>query len=128
MKLLKAVTFMCVVCGIAFAQVKVSPVISMTWDLTAEATTAGQRIGVQSSLSGDRYYGIDTNGSDHRTYLGWKFAKLGIGISGTGNNNTYYSIGATYNAIGGLNTDLEYMIHTNSALESYIRLSLVATF
>ena len=128
MKLLKTITFMCVVCGIAFAQGKVSPVISMTWDIDSTATVT-QRVGVQASLDGDRFYGIDTNGSDHRTYLGWKFAKMGIGVSKGNDADTFYTLGATYNTIGGLNTELEYWtVASGGSTGGAIRISLVATF
>ena len=71
MKLLKTVIFVFMVCGFCFAQGKVSPVIAMTWDWDNEAntTTAGERFGLQASIDGDRSYGIDTNGTDHRTFF-----------------------------------------------------------
>jgi hypothetical protein len=128
MKLLKTVTFMFMVCGVVFAQGKVSPVVSMTWDIDSTATVT-QRIGVQASLGGDRFYGIDTNGSDHRTYLGWKFAKMGIGITSGEDADTFYTLGATYNAIGGLKTEIEYWtVAAAGNTGGAIRISLVATF
>jgi len=126
-KLLKTVIFVFMVCGFCFAQGKVSPVIAMTWDWDNEAntTTASERFGLQASIDGDRWYGIDTDGTDHRTYLGWKYTKLGIGVTGT---ETLYTIGATYNAVGGVLTELEYVGSTDTTVNPFLRLSLVATF
>jgi len=116
------------VCGVCFAQGKISPVIAMAWDWdnVSDSTTAGDRFGIQVSIDGDRSYGIDTNGKDHRTYFVWKYSKLGIGV--TENNSTLYTIGATYNVIGGIQTDLEYVGNTDNAVNPFFRISLVATF
>ena len=127
MRLLKSVTLAVMVCGVVFAQSKISPVISMTWDHDPTGNTdltAGQRIGVQSSIGGDRWYGIDTDGADHRTYFGWKYAKLGIGIIG-GTDDSYYTVGASYAALGSLRSELEYV--TKGTVNT-LRLSLVASF
>ena len=115
------------VCGFCFAQGKVSPVIAMTWDWDNDAntTTAGERFGLQASIDGDISYGIDTNGTDHRTYFAYKYTKIGIGVTGT---ETLYTIGATYNMIGGVRTELEYVGNTDTAVNPFLRLSLVATF
>ena len=115
------------VCGFCFAQGKVSPVIAMAWDWdnVANTTKADGRIGVQAKIDGDRWYGIDTDGTDHRTYLGWKYTKLGIGVTGT---ETLYTIGATYNVIDGVRTELEYVDTTADVGNPLLRLSLVATF
>ena len=136
MKLLKTVIFVFMVCGFCFAQGKVSPVIAMAWDWdnVANTTTAGERIGVQASIDGNRWYGFDTNGSDHRTFFVWNYAKIGIGIGDTGTdgiNETIYTIGATYNMFGGVRTELEYVGNSGDAVDiqnPLMRLSLVATF
>ena len=127
MKLLKTVIFVFMVCGFCFAQGKISPVIAMAWDWDNEAntTTAGERFGLQASIDGDRSYGIDTNGTDHRTFFVWKYTKLGIGVDA---GETIYTIGATYNAIGGVLTELEYIGSTDTTVNPFLRLSLVATF
>ena len=127
MKLLKTVIFVFMVCGFCFAQGKISPVIAMAWDWdnVANTTTAGERFGLQASIDGDRSYGIDTNGTDHRTFFVWKYTKLGIGVTGT---ETLYTIGATYNAVGGVRTELEYVDTTGDNSNPLLRLSLVATF
>ena len=127
MKLLKTVIFVFMVCGFCFAQGKVSPVIAMAWDWdnVANTTTAGERFGIQASIDGDRWYGIDTDGTDHRTFFVWKYTKLGIGVTGT---ETLYTIGATYNVIGGVRTELEYVGSTDTTVKPFLRLSLVATF
>ena len=127
MKLLKTVIFVFMVCGFCFAQGKVSPVIAMAWDWdnVANTTTAGERIGLEAAVDGDRSYGIDTNGTDHRTYFACKYTKIGIGVTGT---ETLYTIGATYNAVGGVRTELEYVDTTGDGSNPLLRLSLVATF
>jgi len=115
------------VCGFCFAQGKISPVIAMAWDWdnVNNTTTAGERIGVQASIDGDRWYGIDTNGTDHRTYFTYKNTKLGIGVLA---GKTLYTIGATYNLVGGVRTELEYVGSTDTTVPPFLRLSLVATF
>ena len=133
MKLLKTVIFVFMVCGFCFAQGKISPVIAMAWDWdnVANTTTADGRIGMQASIEGDRWYGIDTDGIVHRTFFAWKYAKLGIGVGDTNTdtfNETIYTIGATYNAVGGVRTELEYVGNTDAGIKPFLRLSLVATF
>ena len=115
------------VCGFCFAQGKISPVIAMAWDWdnVNNTTTAGERIGIEAAVDGDRSYGIDTNGTDHRTYFAYKYTKIGIGVTGT---ETLYTIGATYNAVGGVRTELEYVDTTGDGSNPLLRLSLVATF
>ena len=127
MKLLKTVIFVFMVCGFCFAQGKISPVIAMAWDWdnVANTTTAGDRIGIEAEVDENRWYGIDTNGTDHRTFFVWKYTKLGIGVTGT---ETLYTIGATYDAVGGVRTELEYVGNTGAAINPFLRLSLVATF
>ena len=126
MKCLKTIAVVIVFGGAVFAQSNVSPVISMTWDWQDSTFAVDQRIGVQASIDGDRYYGIDTNGSDQRVFFGWKFAKLGIGATGEG--ETLYSVGATYSAVGGLATEIEYVGTTAEGIDSFIRISLTTTF
>ena len=130
MKLLKTVAIMLLMAGADFAQVKVSPVISMTWDWNDEegSVVVDQRFGVQASIDDDRYYGIDTDGTDHRTFFGWKFVKLGIGIPAASSTETIYTIGATYNVVAGLNTEIEYVGKSGASANSFIRVSLAATF
>ncbi|MDP6587044.1 MAG: hypothetical protein QF535_20495 [Anaerolineales bacterium] len=132
MKLLKTVIFVFMVCGFCLAQGKVSPVIAMAWDWdnVANTTKADGRIGMQASIDEDRWYGIDTDGTDHRTFFAWKYAKLGIGIDEDANgvNQTIYTIGATYDAVGGVRTELEYVGNTDAGINPFLRLSLVATF
>lgn len=129
MRLLKGVAFAVMVCGVVFAQAKISPVISMAWDYDVssdvDTIAVSQRIGVQSSIGGDRWYGIDTDGTDHRTYLGWKYAKMGIGLN---KGDSYYTIGASYAAVGSLRSELEYIGYTDGVTKPLIRISLVATF
>ena len=125
MKLLKTVIFVFMVCGVCFAQGKIAPVIAWDWDNVTNTTTAGERFGIQASIDGDRSYGIDTNGTDHRTFFVWKYTKLGIGVDA---GETIYTIGATYNAIGGVLTELEYIGSTDTTVNPFLRLSLVATF
>ena len=127
MKLTRTVILVFMVCGFCFAQGKISPVIAMAWDWdnVANTTTAGERIGIEAAVDGDRSYGIDTNGTDHRTYFAYKYSKLGIGVIGT---KTLYTIGATYNVIGGVRTELEYVGSTDTTVNPFLRLSLVATF
>ena len=133
MKLLKTVIFVFMVCGFCFAQGKISPVIAMAWDWdnVANTTTADGRIGIQASIDGDRWYGIDTDGTDHRTFFAWKYAKLGIGVADVDDddvNETIFTIGATYGVVGGVRTELEYVGNTDASINPFLRLSLVATF
>ena len=127
MKLTRTVILVFMVCGFCFAQGKISPVIAMAWDWdnVANTTTAGERIGIEAEVDENRSYGIDTNGIDHRTYFAYKYTKLGIGVIGT---ETLYTIGATYNMIGGVRTELEYVGNTDTTVNPFLRLSLVATF
>ena len=126
MNLLKTITVVLVFGGAVFAYSYVSPVISMTWDWQDSTFAADQRIGVKASIDGDRYYGIDTDGTDQRVFIGWKFAKLGIGV--TEDEETLYSLGASYSIIGGLATEIEYVGTTAEGITSFIRISLTATF
>tara|TARA_B100000315_G_scaffold260754_1_gene324847 strand:- start:317 stop:712 length:396 start_codon:yes stop_codon:yes gene_type:complete len=131
MKLIKTMVVMLMVGGSVFAQ-NISPVITMTWDWNSDSTeyVIGQRIGVQAT-DGDKYYGIDTDGADHRTFFGWKMARLGLGITAdaadAAENVNYFTAGASYNVTGGLRTEIEYVTVPDNET-SYIRIGLSATF
>ena len=124
------------------AQDKITPTIGMTWDYDVANDNGGdimpdQRIGIRVTDK-KRTYGFDTNGDDHRTILGYSFAQIGIGVTpgADDTNDTWLTLGASYNFFKGVNTELEF-VHfpatedeNGAAIDakSMVRLSLVLGF
>ena len=100
----------------------VSPVISIRYDQIDNAITVTDAIGLQFDLGNDRYTGFDTDGTDHRLYVGWKFGKIGFGHDGA---NPEYTIGANYELVDNIGLDLDYVMGNNS---NNIRLALNINF
>ena len=122
-----------------FAQDKITPTVGMAWDYDladdSQTITPDQRIGIRVGDSKKRFYGFDTNGTDHRTILGYSFAMIGIGVTegADDTNDTWITLGATYSLIKGVNTELEFVHYPKDDAEDFdsksnLRLSLVLTF
>ena len=79
--------------------------------------------GLKFGLGNDRFTGYDTDGTDHRLYVGWKFGKIGFGHDGT---NPEYTIGANYYILDNIGLDLDFIMGDNN--ENNIRLSLNINF
>ena len=139
MKLYKLILAVLTLSCALFAQDKITPTVGMAWDYDlatdSEDITADQRIGIRVGDSKKRFYGFDTNGTDHRTILGYSFAMIGIGVTegADDTNDTWITLGATYSMMKGLNTELEYVHYPKDDAgdheeKRFLRLSLVLTF
>ena len=100
----------------------VAPVISMRYDSIDETVQVSDAIGLRFDLGSDRFTGFDTDGTDHRLYVGWKFGKIGFGHDGA---NPEYTVGATYGFIDNIEVDLDYVMGNT---DNNIRLGLNINF
>ena len=88
----------------------VSPVLSIRYDNLASGIAVTDAIGLQMDLGSNRFTGFDTDGTDYRIYMGWKFGKVGFGHDGAA--GAEYTIGANYEVIENISLDLDYVINT----------------
>ena len=100
----------------------VSPVLSIRYDDLSSGIFVSDAIGLQMDLGGEKFTGFDTDGSDYRIYVGWKFGKVGFGHDGAA--GTEYTIGANYEVIDNISLDLDYVINASENL----RLGIQITF
>ena len=100
----------------------VSPVLSIRYDNLASGIAVTDAIGLQMDLGSNRFTGFDTDGTDYRIYMGWKFGKVGFGHDGAA--GAEYTIGANYEVIENISLDLDYVINTAENL----RLGMQITF
>ena len=85
----------------------VSPVISIRYDNLDGAVEVTDAIGLKFNLQNNRYTGFDTDGEDHRIYVGWGFGKIGLGHNG---NDAEYTVGANYEVFDNIGLDLDYVM------------------
>ena len=104
-------------------QKDISPVISIRYDQIDDEVVVTDAIGLKFGLGNDRFTGYDTDGTDHRLYVGWKFGKIGFGHDGT---NPEYTIGDNYYILDNIGLDLDFIMGDNN--ENNIRLSLNINF
>ena len=100
----------------------ISPVLSLRYDDLAAGLTVTDAIGLQMDLGGNKFTGFDTDGTDYRIYVGWKFGKVGFGHDGSA--GAEYTIGANYEVIENISLDLDYVINTSENL----RLGIIIIF
>ena len=104
-------------------QKDISPVISIRYDQINDEVMVTDAIGLKFGLGNDRFTGYDTDGTDHRLYVGWKFGKIGFGHDGT---DPEYTIGANYNILDNIGLDLDFIMGDNN--ENNLRLGLNINF
>ena len=92
-------------------QKDISPVISIRYDQIDDEVVVTDAIGLKFGLGNDRFTGYDTDGTDHRLYVGWKFGKIGFGHDGT---NPEYTIGANYYILDNIGLDLDFIMGDNN--------------
>ena len=102
----------------------ISPIISIRYDKMDEdeAIVVTDAIGLKFDLGKSRSTGFDTDGTDHRIYLGWSFGKIGLGHDGT---NAEYTVGGSYEMVDNIGIDIDYVMGDNS---DNLRLALNITF
>ena len=96
----------------------ITPVLSIRYDNLAAGIAVSDAIGLKMDLSGNKFTGFDTDGTDYRIYMGWGFGKIGFGDDGSTTGE--YTVGATYEVLDNINMDLDYVMGTTDEL----RLSL----
>ena len=114
---------------ILIAQNGLSPVLGMRFDIN-DMSIVKQVIGVQINFDGDKYSGFDTDGEYSRIFMGWSYAKLGIGSTTAtdGTTSAVVTVGGTYNISGALNTDIEYVYSPDSAYSAGLRVAIGLQF
>ncbi len=101
----------------------VAPSVSLRYDNLSTGIQPSQAIGLKLNIDDNKYTGFDTDGFDHRIFVGWSFGKIGLGVDNL--NTPEYTVGATYPVLENLYVDLDYVI--NEA-EDHLRLSLTVEF
>ena len=99
----------------------ISPVLSIRYDNLDSGINVSDAIGLQMDLDGNKFTGFDTDGTDYRIYVGWRFGKIGFGHDGTA--GTEYTIGANYEVIENISLDLDYVINTTENLRLALQIS-----
>ena len=112
-----------------FAQNALAPVLGMRFNLDNTAVI-NQVVGVQINFGDGKYSGFDTDGQYSRIFMGMSYAKLGIGTHtpADGATSTEVTVGATYNILGVLNTDIEYVYKPEDVNGSGLRVALGLQF
>ena len=101
----------------------ISPVISIRYDQINNEIVITDAIGLKFKLGDDKFTGYDTDGTDHRLYVGWKFGKIGFGHDG---DQPEYTIGANYSILDNIGFDLDYIMGDNDS--NNLRLGINITF
>ena len=101
----------------------ISPVISIRYDQIDNNIEVTDAIGLQFDLGNKRFTGFDTDGTDYRIYIGWRFGKIGLGHDGL---NPEYTIGATYDIIDNIAMDLDFIMADDNS--NSIRIGLNINF
>ena len=101
----------------------ISPVISIRYDQIDNNIEVTDAIGLQFDLGNKRFTGFDTDGTDYRIYIGWRFGKIGLGHDGL---NPEYTIGATYDIIDNIAMDLDFIMADDNS--NSIRMGLNINF
>ena len=115
---------------ILIAQNGLSPILGMRFNIN-DMNTVKQVIGIQINFDGDKYSGFDTDGEYSRIFMGWSYAKLGIGstiATDGGTASAVVTVGGTYNISGALNTDIEYVYSPDSAYSAGLRVAIGLQF
>ena len=99
----------------------ITPVLSLRYDNLDSGINVSDAIGLQMDLDGNKFTGFDTDGTDYRIYVGWRFGKIGFGHDGTA--GTEYTIGANYEVIENISLDLDYVINTAENLRLALQIS-----
>ena len=99
----------------------ISPVLSIRYDNLDSGINVSDAIGLQMDLDGNKFTGFDTDGTDYRIYVGWRFGKIGFGHDGA--TGTEYTIGANYEVIENISLDLDYVINTTENLRLALQIS-----
>ena len=99
----------------------ISPVLSIRYDNLDSGINVSDAIGLQMDLDGNKFTGFDTDGTDYRIYVGWRFGKIGFGHDGAA--GTEYTIGANYEVIENISLDLDYIINTAENLRLALQIS-----
>jgi len=114
---------------IVIAQNALSPVLGMRFDIN-DMNTVKQVLGIQINFDGGKYSGFDTDGENSRIFMGWSYAKLGIGSATDedGTTSAVVTVGGTYNISGALNTDVEYVYSPENAYNAGLRVAIGLQF
>ena len=114
-----------------------SPTFTIRYEDFINDLTPSASVGLRLDIDGDRYTGFDVNtdASDTRLLIGWKWGLMGIGslaISDGNDGFTYhphYTFGVSYEIVNGLNSNFEYVMTPDvDAVADRLRLALSISF
>ena len=117
-----------------YAASSLSPSFTIRYEDFINDLTPTASVGLRLDIDGDRYTGFDVNtdASDTRLLIGWKWGVMGIGSVTTDNGVTWdphYTFGVSYEIVEGLNSNFEYVMTPDVAdIPDRLRLSLSISF
>ena len=121
----------------------ISPSITIRYDDILSGMTPSSTIGILLSIDDTKYTGFDTNtdGSELRILVGWKWTILGLGTKIIEFGDDTFTVGMTsfgakYRVLDGMFTSMEYVRIEDEGIEiegyepqgDYIRLSIGVDF
>tara|TARA_B100001540_G_scaffold264044_1_gene244021 strand:+ start:214 stop:630 length:417 start_codon:yes stop_codon:yes gene_type:complete len=113
-----------------------SPTFSIRYEDFINEPTPTASVGLHLKIDEDRYTGFDVNtdGSDTRLLIGWKWGLFGIGSKSVTQGlvttiHPHYTFGVSYEIVQGLASNFEYVMTPDSdAVEDKLRLTLSVSF
>jgi len=124
-----------------------SPTFSIRYEDFINNPTPSASVGLHLTIDEDRYTGFDVNtdGSDTRLLMGWKWGLIGIGSktvtldNGTPDNTAddvttihpHYTFGVSYEIVQGLASNFEYVMTPDApegSVADKLRLTLSVSF
>ena len=111
-----------------------SPTFTIRYEDFINDLSPTSSVGLRLDIDGDRYTGFDVNtdASDTRLLIGWKWGLMGIGSMTTDAGatwNTHYTFGVSYEIVNGLNSNFEYVMTPDvDAVADRLRLALSISF
>ena len=124
--------------SVSFAQ-DLNPTLSIRYEDFIDNLTPGVAIGIRLNIDDDRYTGweatTDQEDFDTRLLMGWKWGVIGIGAITDGTDGEvypHYTFGVSYELLGGLTSNFEYVMTPDAPEEAgmhdHLRLSLSIAF
>ncbi len=115
------------------AAADLSPTFSIRYEDFINSPVPGAAVGLKLTIDDERYTGFEVNsdGSDSRLLIGWKWGLFGVGSKTDENDNVFphYTFGVSYSILQNLVSNFEYVMTPDSdEFEDKLRLTLSVGF
>jgi len=110
-----------------------SPTFSIRYEDFINTPAPSAAVGLKLTIDEDRYTGFEVNsdGTDSRLLIGWKWGLFGIGSNTVGGNVfPHYTFGVSYSILDNLVSNFEYVMTPDeaAAVDDRLRLTLSVGF